>query len=76
MLKRLPIDDAGPEDSFAATRALSSDERVLLALRLGDEACSAYAEIHGISLEEAGVRLKAARQVGRIPLFDEASQTP
>ena len=73
MLERRPLDNFDPEDSFADTRGLSSDERLALAFRLGDEACRSYAEQHGISLEEAGVRLKAARQVGRIPLFEDTS---
>jgi hypothetical protein len=76
MLERLPIDSAGPEDSFAATRELSSDERVALAFRLWDDGCRTYADIHGVSLEEAATRLSAARQIGRIPLFDEPSPTP
>ncbi len=76
MLERLPIDSAGSEDSFAATRALSGDERVALAFRLWDDGCRAYADIHGVTLEEAAARLSATRQIGRIPLFDESSTTP
>lgn len=75
MLERLPIDSAGPEDAFADARALSSDERVALAFRLWDDGCRTYAEIHGVSLEEAAVRLSSTRQIGRIPLFDEPSLT-
>lgn len=71
MLERLPIDAAGAEDSCADTRALSSDERVALAFRLWDDGCRTYADIHGVSLEEAAARLSATRQIGRIPLFDE-----
>ena len=71
MLERLPIDSADSLDSFVDTRGLSSDERVALAFRLGDEACRTYAEIHGVTLEEAAARLSATRQIGRIPLFDE-----
>ncbi len=76
MLERLPLDSADPEDSFAATRALSIDERVELAFRLWDDGCRTYADIHGVSLEEAATRLSANRQIGRIPLFDEPSLTP
>lgn len=75
MAERLPLDDAGPWNSFVDTRGLSLDERVAVAFRLGDEACRAYAELHDISLAEASERLEAARQVGRIPLFDEPSIT-
>ncbi len=75
MLERLPIDSAGSEDSFADTRALSGEERLALAFRLWDEGCRAYADIHGVTLEEAAARLSATRQVGRIPLFDEPSPT-
>ena len=76
MLERLPLDSADPEDSFAATRALSIDERVELAFRLWDDGCRMYADIQGVSLEEAATRLLANRQIGRIPLFDEPSLTP
>ena len=76
MLERLPLDFADPEDSFAATRALSIDERVELAFRLWDDGCRMYADIQGVSLEEAATRLSANRQIGRIPLFDEPSLTP
>lgn len=75
MLGRLPLDSADPEDSFADTRALSSDERVALAFRLWDEGCRMYADVHGVSLEEAATRLSATRRIGRIPLFDEPSTT-
>ena len=75
MLERLAIDNAGPADAFADARALSSDERVALAFRLWDDGCRTYADIHGVSLEEAAVRLSATRQIGRIPLFDEPSLT-
>lgn len=76
MLARLPIDSAGPEDSFAATRELSSDERVALAFRLWDDGCRMYADVHGVSIEAAAAKLSASRQVGRVPLFDEPSLTP
>lgn len=76
MLNRLPLDSAGPEDAFAATRALSSDERVALAFRLWDDGCRAYADIHGVTLEEAAARLSATRQIGRISLFNESPPTP
>lgn len=76
MLERLPIDSADPEDAFAATRAQSSDERLALAFRLWDDGCRMYADVHGVSLEEAALRLSANRQIGRTPLFDEPSLTP
>lgn len=76
MLERLPIDAADPEDSFAATRALSSDERLAWSFRLWDDGCRMYADVHGVSIEEAATRLSAHRQIGRIPLFDEPSLTP
>jgi hypothetical protein len=76
MLERLTLDNTGPEDAFAASRTLSSDERVALAFRLWDDGCRTYADIHGVSLEEAATRLSATRQIGRIPLFDEPSLTP
>lgn len=76
MLARLPIGSAESEDAFAFTRALSSDERLAWAFRLWDDGCRAYAEGHGVSFEEAAVRLSAARQIGRIPLFDDPSPAP
>lgn len=76
MLERLPIDNPGPHDTFVDSRGLSLDERVALAFRLGDEACRAHADFHGISLEEAAVRLRARRQIGRIPLFADTPQDP
>ncbi len=76
MLERLPLDFTEAEDSFAATRALSIDERVELALRLWDDGCRMYADVHGVTLEEAARRLAANRQIGRLPLCDEPSLTP
>jgi hypothetical protein len=76
MLERLPLDDTQPDDSLAFTRGLSSDDRVALAFRLGDEGARAYADIHGVTPEEAAARLSASRQFGRIPLADVSASRP
>jgi hypothetical protein len=76
MAERLSLDDANLGNAFVDTRGLSINERLAVAFRLGDEACRSYAEQYGISQEEAAVRLKAKRQVGRIPLFADAPQEP
>ncbi len=76
MLQRIPIDSVVSEESFTKAQVLSIDERVELAFRLWDDGCRSYADVHGVSLEEAAEKLSAGRQIGRIPLFDEPSQTP
>jgi len=76
MLQRLPLDSVASEDSLADAQALASDERVQLAFRLWDDGCRSYADIHGVSMDEAAARLSATRQIGRIPLFDEPTLTP
>ena len=76
MLKRMPIDSADSEGSLADAQALAIDERVQLAFRLWDDGCRSYADVHGVSMDEAAARLSATRQIGRIPLFVELSRTP
>ncbi len=73
MLERLPIDSADPEDAFAATRALSSDERLALAFRLWDDGCRMYADVHGVSLEEAAL---GSRPTGRSDAFRSSTNPP
>ena len=47
--------------------AMSADERVALAFRLGDEDLEVYRRARGLSREVALRRLRMARQVGRVP---------
>ncbi len=47
--------------------AMSADERVALAFRLGDEDLEIYRRARGLSREVALRRLRMARQVGRVP---------
>jgi cell division inhibitor SulA len=46
---------------------MTPGERMVEALRLGQEAIAAYAAAHGLDREEARRRLKRAAQVGRRP---------
>jgi hypothetical protein len=46
-------------------QALTPDERVLLAERLGDEGLAAYMEAHGVDRQTAVARIKATRRLGR-----------
>jgi hypothetical protein len=46
---------------------MTPGERMAEALRLGQEAITAYAAAHGLDREEARRRLKRAAQVGRRP---------
>ena len=46
--------------------AMSADERVSLALRLGDDDLEIYRMARGISRDEALRRLRMARQAGRV----------
>jgi len=43
------------------------DERVAMALRLGDEDLENFRRAHGLSREEALEELRRRRQAGRIP---------
>ncbi len=47
--------------------AMSADERVALAFRLGDEDLEIYRRAWGVSREVALRRLRMARQAGRVP---------
>ncbi|HSN90806.1 MAG TPA: hypothetical protein VLS93_06230 [Anaeromyxobacteraceae bacterium] len=48
-------------------RALSPAERIELALRLGEEDVEMYRTANGVTREEARLRLRRQRQVGRRP---------
>ena len=55
------------DEARAAARRLSVEERLLLALRLGDSDASILAGARGIDLETARRALRAQRQEGRRP---------
>jgi hypothetical protein len=52
-------------ESIAATLAMTPDERVALAFRLGDQAIADLARTRGISEEEAAWLIRAQRRAGR-----------
>ncbi len=52
-------------DTRERSLALQPLERVELARRLGQEDAARYASVHGVTLDEARRRLRAAGQLGR-----------
>jgi len=58
-------DDHRSEDARALA-ALSADDRVSLALRLGDDDLEIYRHAQGLDREEALKALRRARQAGRV----------
>jgi hypothetical protein len=52
-------------ESLAAAAAKSTDERILEALALGDEAIAVFAEVNGVTRREAEQILRRNRQKGR-----------
>jgi hypothetical protein len=53
------------EDLARQVREMPAEERVELALRLGDEDLEAFRQTHGLTHEEALRRLRLKRQQGR-----------
>ena len=53
-------------DDARALAALSADDRVSLALRLGDDDLEIYRHAQGLSREDALRALRRARQAGRV----------
>jgi hypothetical protein len=47
--------------------AMTPDERVVLAVRLGEEGLASYVETHGVDRRTAVARIKATRRLGRRP---------
>jgi hypothetical protein len=45
--------------------AMTPDERMALAARLGEEGLASYAAVYGLDRTEALARVKAARRLGR-----------
>ena len=64
-LVRSAVAEALRDETRRQVLALSPAERVALAHRLGDEDASRYASFHGVLLDEARRRLRAARRAGR-----------
>ena len=54
-------------DSARAVTRLPVAERILLALRLGDEDVALYRRAHGASEADARLAFSRARTVGRLP---------
>jgi hypothetical protein len=63
---RSVADDHRDED-VRSMAAMSPDERVSLAFRLGDEDLEVYCRAQGLSRDEALRRFRVARQAGRVP---------
>ncbi|MFZ5481642.1 MAG: hypothetical protein ACOZNI_33070 [Myxococcota bacterium] len=62
-----PIADRAREADRAAAAATTPEERIALALRLGERDARVYAEAHGVSMEEARRVLRENRRRGRTP---------
>jgi hypothetical protein len=54
-------------ESLQRLALLTAEERVALALRLGEEDVALYCSVHGTSEQEAGAMLARARAAGRVP---------
>jgi hypothetical protein len=52
---------------FARFAAMTPDERVALARRLGEQGIAAYMETHGVDRHTAIARIKSTRRLGRRP---------
>lgn len=61
------VADALRADTRRRMAALSADERLRLALALGDDDAAAFAASHGVSLDEARRVLSRSRRQGRRP---------
>jgi len=67
------IADHHRREEARALAALSADERVALALRLGDDDLEIYRHAQGLDREDALTALRQARQAGRVrcPCMEE-----
>ena len=69
------VADELAKETAEAALALSVEERIASALRLGRQAVELYASTHGLGLEEARLELRRRNQIGRRPSacasFDE-----
>ena len=52
---------------FEQYAAMTPDERVALALRLGEEGLATYMATHGLDRRTAVARIRATRRAGRRP---------
>ena len=52
---------------FERYAAMTPDERVALALRLGEEGLAAYMATHGVDRRTAVARIRVTHRVGRRP---------
>lgn len=60
------VADDGRDADARSLASMSPDERVSLALRLGDDDLEIYCRAQGIDREEGLRRLRMARQAGRV----------
>lgn len=63
---QLPVESVGLAAEEPARDAPL--DPVELAFELWDDDCAIFASVNGVSIEEAAVRLKAAKEVGRTPI--------
>jgi len=61
------IADDHRREEARALASLSADDRVSLALRLGDDDLEIYRHAQGLDREDALKALRQARQAGRVP---------
>ncbi len=52
---------------LARVASMTPDERVQLAMRLGEDGLSLYMSTHGVDRRTATARIKATRRLGRRP---------
>jgi hypothetical protein len=52
---------------LARFAAMTPEERVTLAIRLGEEGIAAYMETHGVDRRTAVARIKRTQRIGRRP---------
>jgi hypothetical protein len=61
------VADALRRETLQNLGRLSPEERIALALRLGDEDVSLYHRAHGVPSSDARTALRRARAIGRTP---------
>ena len=66
LLMRSVADDLR-EEQIRETLAMTPDERVRMAMRLGDEGLNFFMSANGLTREEALARIKRMRSAGRVP---------
>jgi hypothetical protein len=62
---RSPSADAVARRRAERLAAMTPDERIALAVRLGEQGLSSYIAVHGVDRRAAVARIKATRRLGR-----------